>query len=137
MIKGLPSGKGYYGFAIEIFEPDRKTGTEDFINAAARIKIDIDKAATGIVSFSGVTGRNVMLRYGRSIEEIEIWRESIKRDWNSAVEMVLYGNADGAPNPVLEQEWGDGTLTVRAGGSVFTSTVTRDGKVSFAETKDR
>ena len=88
-------------------------------------------AARGAAALTAVSGRRVRLQWGNTMEAIKIWRDGQLRDWGSDVENVSYRTIGG---DLIDQPWqGDGTLRVSAGGCSFSCSVSRDGKVTFAE----
>lgn len=128
VLKGTRRGDGAYGFAVEINDGN----ADAFIKQASQLKPETDEVPVrGAAAMTAVSGRRVRLQWGDTMSAIKIWRDGQLRDWDSPEENVSYRSLTG---DLISQAWqGDGTLTVIAGGKRFSSTVTRDGKVSFSE----
>ncbi len=130
--RGNGGGGQYCGFAIEIGEaPEYETfdAFRDKVLAAARISDwDADK---GEASYTASDGRTLRVVWGDALPDFIVERDGERHDWAEHASHV-YTEADApAGEGVLEEDWLGGTLTVRAGGRVFTSTVTDEGVVSF------
>ena len=132
VLKATRQGDGPYGFAVEIDEGQ----PDDFIAKATLLRPETEEIPIrGAAALTAVSGRRVRLQWGNTTEAIKIWRDGRLKDFASPEENVAYRTLDG---PLIDQPWqGNGTLTVTAGGTRFTSTVTREGQVTFGEEPTR
>lgn len=124
-------GNGYSGFAIEIGDPTTHPDFPSFQKAVlSKTQLDISKAAEGLVRFQDSLGKHtVEIRAKEQLSGSPVLADGQVRNWKAP--FVKYGSTDpNGPSPI-EQSWTGDTLTVRAGGHVFTCTVKEDGTVTF------
>jgi|JI10StandDraft_1071094.scaffolds.fasta_scaffold145629_1 hypothetical protein len=122
------TGKGFYGFAIELSEGPRSA----FIEKATKIQLTQDELSVrGAVNFTGTTGKRMRLQWGNVAHAIHLWMDGQERTWDQLPDLACYHSLE---NEWIEQGWkSDGVLNVKAGGHEFRCEVTRDGKVTFSD----
>ncbi|MEL7266224.1 MAG: hypothetical protein AAFP69_15625, partial [Planctomycetota bacterium] len=112
---GHRSGKGLYGFALEVCEHQTMPGPE-FQRAAMKVNVQEDeRLVRGAVAITGVSGRRIRLQWGNSTSAIHIWRDGkeYRPDRQSATSQMfatLHASQDGAS---VDMPWNTGRLTVR------------------------
>lgn len=119
----------YAGFAMLVGEEPQHKSFEAFKTAVKeRAKLNLNGLAQGSVQLVGIEGKSLTLTYNKENDLPTVQRDSVKRNWYN--EMDVYKPATGiAP---IYSPWQKGTLRVEAGGKVFTSQVTPEGKVTFS-----
>jgi hypothetical protein len=123
-------GGRYCGVAIEVGEAPDFPDVAAFKTAVrAKARVERGRLADGEVAYTGACGRQIRLRFADKPTETGVWRDGKPHDWAAHAKHV-YRAAEGSPT-VIEQPWLGGTLTVRAGKSVFTATVTETGLATF------
>jgi len=123
-------GGKYCGVALEVGEAPDFPDFAAFKKAVrAKAKVQSERLADGEAEYTGACGRRIRLRFGDKPAETCVWRDGKLHDWDKHARYV-YRAAGGSPR-VIEQRWLGGTLTVRAGKSVFTETVSKKGLVTF------
>jgi hypothetical protein len=122
--RAKPTGGKYIGFALAAVDKPAPN--------AAQVAVRPDHLDTGQVTLTGPAGRQLTVRHNPDNHLPVVHHDGKEVDWTQR--RKLYSSPDG-PGPVSLDWKGDGTLTVRAGGYVFTQTVTPEGKVTFSETR--
>ena len=124
-------GKGgaFCGVAVEVGE------APDFADFAAfkratldHARLNLDRLDQGEAEFLGAKGQRARLRFADQPSATSVWRDGVPHDWTEHARH-LYRPAPGSP-AIIEQTWLGGTLTIRAGGAVFTATVDPKGRVT-------
>ena len=69
------------------------------------------------------------IRFAARQLDTTVWRDGKPHDWSEHAK-YLYRDAFGQ-KPVIEQEWLGGTMTIRAGNSIFKGTVDDQGLSMF------
>lgn len=116
------NGGKFCGVAVEIGEAPEFADFPAFKKASvARAKLKAEKIAGGEAEFTGAIGKRVGLRFAAKPLETGVWRDGKAHDWTDHAKHI-YHAANGKP-AVIEQAWLGGTLTVRAGKAIFTTTV--------------
>ncbi|HYG73987.1 MAG TPA: hypothetical protein VEK08_03185 [Planctomycetota bacterium] len=120
------SGAGFAGFALEVGEQESHGDYAAFKTAVkSKSKLDASKLSSGEVTLSGADGKTLAFKHNTENDLPILARDGAAVDWTKRWD--LYKPADGA-GPV-SLGWQQGTLRVEAGGKVFTSTVTAEGRV--------
>ena len=125
-------GKGgkFCGLAVEAGEAPRFPDFAAFRKQVlAGAKVRTEKLGEGEAEFTGAGGRQVALRFAARPVDTLVLRDGVRHDWTEHGRH-LYRMAGDRP-AVIEQAWLGGTLKVRAGNAVFTSTVTENGTATW------
>ncbi len=125
-------GKGgkFCGVAVETGEAPDFPDFESFKKAVlTRSKVLAEKIAHGEAEFTGAQGKQVAVQFAVQPAETKVWRDGQTHDWTKHAKH-LYRQAGDKP-AIIEQAWLGGTITVRAGKSLFTSTVDEKGHATF------
>ncbi len=122
--KGL--GGEYCGVAIEIGELPEFKNFQDFKKSVlTRSKLDLRQLSKGRVDFASADNKTLAFQFMSKPHEAKVWRNGKAHDLVEHAQF-LYQSTDTKNSPI-EQSWLGGQLTVRAGNSFFSSTVTQDG----------
>jgi hypothetical protein len=125
------TGGAFCGVAVEVGEAPEFADFAAFKKAvAAKARVDAEKIADGEVQFTGANGKQVGIRFAANPLETVVWRDGKPHDWPQHARH-LYRAADNGGPAVIEQAWRGGTLVVRAGKTVFTTTVNEMGMATF------
>lgn len=126
--KGL--GGRFCGVAIEVGEAPEFTDFTAFKKASlANAKVTAEKLSIGEAEFTGAGGRQVQIQFGMRPLDTTVWRDGKPHDWADHGKYLYRSVGDKVA--VIEQGWNGGQLTVRAGKSVFTATVSAAGMATF------
>ncbi|MGC9454704.1 MAG: hypothetical protein ACP5HU_07550 [Phycisphaerae bacterium] len=126
------TGDGLAGFAMEVGEEPEYGDFESFRNAVRRKqRLDLSELGDDEVTFVGTGGRELRMRYNRENDLPVVIRDGRQYEWMENFDLYEPVEAEGP----VSLGWKEGTLEVRAGGYVFTQTVTEDGEVTFSERK--
>ena len=120
-------GDSYIGFALEVGEG----GDYDSWKRAVKAKgaLDLSLLNQGVAKLTGSDGQILRVDHNKTDDLPLVHRDGIERKW--ADEIAVYAPQNGGT--LVSQDWGGGTLRAQAGGRVFTSSVTPDGKVAWSE----
>lgn len=122
--KGL--GGKFCGVAIEIGELPEFKSFQDFKKSVLeKSKLDLRQLSDGRVDFASADNKTLSLQFMSTPNETKVWRNGKAHDLVDHAKF-LYQSTD-ATNSPIEQAWLGGRLTVRAGKSEFSSTVTPNG----------
>ena len=123
------TGDSFAGFALEVGEAGSH-GNYDAFKAAVTSKstLDTDTLAGGAVTLTGAGGRTLKLTHNAANDLPRIERDGKPFDYEANLDVYR----PVGPNGPIEQKRLSGTLTVRAGGKVFSCTLTRDGAVTWS-----
>jgi len=119
---------GYSGFVIEVGEARTHGSYDKFVRG--KTTLDVAKLDEGKVAFTGVDDTRVAMHYADTLDDFVVVRNGEKHDWSEHGKWV-YREVDKTDGLIQQRRAADGTLRVEAGGSVFTCTVSEDGKVTF------
>ncbi|GEM_PF-448046 len=124
-------GTGWAGYAIEIGDPSTHSDFAAFQKAVlANKSLDASQVAEGIVSFTGSRAKHtVEVRAQEPLGGSPVLADGEVRNWQTP--FMKYTAFDSSTPSPVEQSWTGDTLTVRAGGHVFTCRVKEDGTVTF------
>lgn len=122
--KAATSGNGHAGFALEA--ADGKTLAEFEQAVRSKASVDTVRLGDGVVSVTGIDGARLEVSHNRENDLPNVRRNGTVHDWSSHRE--LHRPTSGrAP---ISLGWQKGALRVEAGGKVFQTMVTLEGKVS-------
>jgi hypothetical protein len=125
-----PVGPGPSGLAFEIGDPKDFADQAAFAAAVAgRSKLDLSGLAGGRAALTGTAGATLAVTLDAASNLPRVERDGVARDWTREFDLYRPAQGDGP----VSLGWKTGTLTVRAGGHVFTSTVTATGAASFRD----
>ncbi len=128
VVAGKGSGGRFCGVAVEVGEG---TPYEAFKKAVlANSKLDVSAIDKGAAKLTSCDGRGLRVQYADTLAGFKVWRHGREHDWADHGRTV-YTDADRGADGLIHQEWLGGTLTVRAGGAVFTGTVDDAGGYTF------
>lgn len=124
------NGGRFCGVAVEVGEAPKFADYAAFKKAVtAKSKVRAEQIADGEAEFGGANGKRLRVRFADRPIETGVWRDGKPHDWAEHARH-LYRAADGGPGPIEQASLG-GTLTVRAGQSVFTSRVSESGGAAY------
>ena len=124
------TGGKFCGLAIEVGEAPEFATFAAFKQAViADSKLQPEKINDGEAEFIGAGGKHVSIRFAARQLDTTVWRDGKPHDWSEHA-TYLYRIAFGQ-KPVIEQEWFGGTMTIRAGNSIFKGTVDDQGLSTF------
>lgn len=125
-----PQGEGFCGVAIEVGDAGAFADLAAF-KAAVAAKGSCDRAALaeGRVQLVGSDGRRLAVTWNAENDLPRVERDGVARDWTREFDLYRPTRGEGP----ISLGWKQGALTVRAGGKIFTQTVTAEGAVTFTE----
>jgi hypothetical protein len=130
VISATGTGSRFCGVAVEVGEAPQFVDYAAFKTAVtANTRLQADQIARGEAEFTGASGKQIRIKFADKPRETAVWRDGVRHDWQEHARH-LYRAADGSP-PMIEQAWGGGTLTVRAGMATFTGRVSAQGAATF------
>jgi len=121
------TGQPLVGYALQVGEKGDHASFADFKQAVldkAKLTIDGDT-----VTYTAPKGKTLKVTRNDENNLPIVERDGKPRDWSA--EYDIYDAGDAEEGAWLG--WKQGTLTVKANGHTFTSTVTAEGDVSFSE----
>ncbi|MCC5845513.1 MAG: hypothetical protein JJU05_14795 [Verrucomicrobia bacterium] len=126
------SGGPYHGFAMEVGDSSTHRNMAAFRRAVReKAVLNVDRLDEGVARLTGSGGGFIELEFPSDNGMAGVNRNGTVRDFDNPEEWALLRVASG--HPVLDLGWKEGTLTVNAGGKVFTSSMDREGNTSFNE----
>lgn len=130
------TGGNVSGFAIEIGEAPQYKSFDAFQKAVlSKSKLSVESSDTAdMVQLTSAAGRSVGMHAGKGLSSKTsyVLRDGNKHDIAGVHAKVTYTDVDKGAEGLIHQDWlGDGTLTVRAGGAVFTGKVDEAGNYTF------
>lgn len=126
--KAEVTGQTYAGFALEVGEQPDYANLADFERAVrTSSQLDTKALVEGEVSLTGADGHKLTIRHNPRNDLPEVYRDGQLWDYKTRLD-VYQSEEQTAP---IQQKWQSGTLTVEAGGTRFTCTVTVNGEVSW------
>ncbi len=130
VISAKGGGGAFCGYAVEIGEEATHGGYAEFKRAVlSKASVDDSRVQDGVVEYVGTNGDSVGMEFAEKLEEYKVFRDGELHDWRD--HRIGYGQVDSGDRGLIHQDWLGGTLTVRAGGSVFECSVTDNGTVRF------
>lgn len=120
------SGGKVCGVAVEVGEAPAHKTSADFkkaVLAKAKVAFDGDEA-----EYTGANGKSVKVKFADKPAETGVWRDGQPYDWAAHAKHLYRTEGD---QPVIEQAWLGGKLTVRAGKRSFTGSVSESGAATF------
>lgn len=119
----------FCGLAIEVGERETHGDLGKFKRNVLAAEVDVARLAEGVVQYKAADGKWLGVRWHDDPRQLGVWRNGKRHDWQRHAAR-LYGSGDeNQPGPI-EAKWGSGELTIRAGGSEFTSHVDENGKAA-------
>ncbi|MDA1138630.1 MAG: hypothetical protein O3B01_08610 [Planctomycetota bacterium] len=123
------SGGKFCGVAVEVGEAPEFADFAAFKKASlAKAKVTAAELDAGEAEFTGAVGKRVGIRFASARLDTVVRRDGKTHDWAEHGKHLYRSAGDKA---VIEQAWLGGTLTVRAGKSVFTAAVSEAGAATF------
>ncbi|MCO6457657.1 MAG: hypothetical protein J5I93_20330 [Pirellulaceae bacterium] len=121
----------YCGVAVEVGEAESHGSFARFRQQVLAADLDRSKLDEGIVQYKAAGGQWLGFHWNDNPHDLGVWRNGQRHDWRSHAGQLYRGYDPESPGPLVSR-WGDGSLTVSAGGHTFRCTVDSEGGVTFS-----
>ncbi len=123
------------GFTLEVGEPGNHGSFAAFQkDVVARGKLDVTKLNNGEASLTASTGETLQITYNRENDLPTVVRNGVvfDRDANQELYKCIAANGKIVRDGPISAGFQPGALRIEAGGKIFGSLFTHDGKVKFS-----
>jgi hypothetical protein len=129
--KATTTGDSYAGFALEVGEGNDYNAWKSAVKTKG--SLDLALLKEGVVKLTGSDGSTLRLDHNETGDMPLVHRNGVERKWSEETDVYRSVLNKPTDKPLVTQTWGGGSLTANAGGYLFTSGFTPDGKATWAE----
>lgn len=127
--------ESFCGFAVEIGEPPEFENFAAFRAHVLQSKPDSAELQRGIVRLKTSDGKHLGFHWQDDPNDLGVWRNGTRHDWKRHASAIYRSNPADSESPI-RADWGEGTLTVTAGGASFSGEVDGTGHTKFHNEPD-